>query len=161
LIPNILLVIGQCVEAGDEDGSRHVFDALSTFLILVGTHIPDHTQILIIIPGSTSSFEARSGVGQLLGHHQREEGYQRRVPVYGLECSHHDNQIVRFPKIIGRRFLIRDPHSKKNKIQALGLGKPLLESLMPIITEPEGDDEEDETPSKVNIANFQTLIVAQ
>ena len=48
--------------------------------------------------------------------------------------------------------LTRD-RSKKNKIQSLGLGKPLLESLMPIITEPEGDDEDDETPSKVT-TNF-------
>ena len=47
MIPNILLVIGQCVEAGNEDGSRHVFDALSTFLILVGIHFLDHTKYLI------------------------------------------------------------------------------------------------------------------
>jgi hypothetical protein len=124
LIPNILLVISQCVEAGNEDGSRHVFDALSTFLILVGIRTLPHTSYLFCYPGSTSSFEARSGVGQLLGHHQQQERHQRRVPIYGLECSHHDNQIVRFPKIIRGLFLTLGPRSKKNKIQSLGLGKP-------------------------------------
>ena len=98
LIPNILLVISQCVEAGNEDGSRHVFDALSTFLILVSIRNLRHSKYLVLFPGSTSSFKARSGVGQLLGHHQWEEGYKRRVPGYGLECSHYDNQIVCFPK---------------------------------------------------------------
>jgi hypothetical protein len=119
----------------------------SSSLVFVPYLIP-HTYFAI--PGSTSSFEARSGVGQLLGHHQQQERHQRRVPIYGLECSHHDNQIVRFPKIIRGLFLTLGPRSKKNKIQSLGLGKPLLEALMPIITEPEGDDEDDETPSKVN-----------
>lgn len=33
------MVISQCVEANNEDGSRHVFDALSTFLILVGVRV--------------------------------------------------------------------------------------------------------------------------
>lgn len=36
------------MEAANEDGSRHVFDALSTFLILVGIRTLRHTKYLFL-----------------------------------------------------------------------------------------------------------------
>lgn len=35
LLPNMIAVIGQCVEAGNEPGARQLFDVLETLLILV------------------------------------------------------------------------------------------------------------------------------
>ena len=35
LLPSMIQVIGQAVEAGNEAGARHLFDVLETLLILV------------------------------------------------------------------------------------------------------------------------------
>ena len=35
LLPSMIQVIGQAVEAGNETGARHLFDVLETLLIIV------------------------------------------------------------------------------------------------------------------------------
>jgi hypothetical protein len=70
----MITVIGQCVEAGNETGSRQLFDVLETLLILVrivtratssflhlvqeipllGGHIPQLAQFLLVCGGNKS-----------------------------------------------------------------------------------------------------------
>jgi len=37
LLPAMITVIGQCVESGDEDGARKLFDVFETLLVLVSS----------------------------------------------------------------------------------------------------------------------------
>jgi hypothetical protein len=41
LLPGMIIVIGQCVEAGNEEASRQLFDVLETLLILVSQEHAD------------------------------------------------------------------------------------------------------------------------
>ena len=43
------------------------------------------------------------------------------------------------------------PCSKKTKIQSRNLGSAILEGLMPITTEDEGDDGDDDSPARVSV----------
>jgi hypothetical protein len=48
-------------------------------------------------------------------------------------------------------------HSKKSKIQALNLASAILEGLMPVTTEPEPEDTDDESPSRSALRIIDTL----
>jgi importin-4 len=49
-------VIGQCVDAGNEEGSRQLFDVLETLLILeiplIGSNVPDLVRFLLACGGN-------------------------------------------------------------------------------------------------------------
>lgn len=44
--------------------------------------------------------------------------------------------------------------SKKSKIQSQGLAPAILEGLMPITTEPEPEDSDEDAPSRVSILHI-------
>ncbi|EKM50327.1 uncharacterized protein PHACADRAFT_178877 [Phanerochaete carnosa HHB-10118-sp] len=56
LLPSMINVIGQCVEASNEQGARQLFDVLETLLILeiplLGQHIPQLAQFLLTCGGN-------------------------------------------------------------------------------------------------------------
>jgi hypothetical protein len=47
--------------------------------------------------------------------------------------------------------------SKKSKVQSAGLAPDILRGLMPITTETEPEDIEDEAPSRVSITDYQLV----
>ncbi|KAF7294475.1 Importin N-terminal domain-containing protein [Mycena kentingensis (nom. inval.)] len=59
-LPSIIQVIGQCVQAGNEQGARQLFDVLETLLILevpvLGKHIPELAQFLLQL-GANREFD--------------------------------------------------------------------------------------------------------
>lgn len=68
LVPNMVQVLGQALEAGDVDGIKHGFDVLETLLYIVGAWTSYCRELLmltptVISPGRsiphTSSYRAR------------------------------------------------------------------------------------------------------
>ncbi|TFY56963.1 hypothetical protein EVJ58_g7315 [Rhodofomes roseus] len=61
MLPSMIATIGQCVENGNEQGARQLFDVLETLLILetplLGQHIPQLVQFLLTC-GANSTFES-------------------------------------------------------------------------------------------------------
>ncbi|KAI0925226.1 hypothetical protein AcW1_007090 [Taiwanofungus camphoratus] len=114
LLPAMITVIGQCVEAGNETGARQLFDVLETLLILeiplLGQHIPQLAQFLLAC-GSNRNFESD-------------------LRILSLNAL---NWTVQY---------------KKSKVQAHGLAPAILEGLMPIATEEEPEDIDDDAPSR-------------
>ena len=47
--------------------------------------------------------------------------------------------------------------SKKTRIQSHGLAPAILEGLMPIVTEPEPEDVDDDAPCRVSTTLLQSL----
>ncbi|KAJ8521728.1 hypothetical protein ONZ45_g1611 [Pleurotus djamor] len=114
LLPSMIQVIGQCVDSGDEQGARQLFDVLETLLILeipvLGKHIPDLAQFLL----------------QCGGNRQ----YDNELRVLALNAL---NWTVQY---------------KKSKIQSQNLAPAILEGLMPIASEDEPADVDDDAPSR-------------
>ncbi|THH27563.1 hypothetical protein EUX98_g6632 [Antrodiella citrinella] len=114
LLPAMIQVIGQCVEAGNEQGARALFDVLETLLILeipiLGPHIPQLAEFLLTCGGNRN--------------------YDMELRVLSLNAL---NWTVQY---------------KKSKVQSFNLAGALLEGLMPITTEEEPDDIDDDAPSR-------------
>lgn len=56
LLPNMIQVIGQCVQESNEDGARKLFDVLETLLILVRDVFTERARAFLIMhlrPGSS------------------------------------------------------------------------------------------------------------
>ncbi|CCM01817.1 uncharacterized protein FIBRA_03885 [Fibroporia radiculosa] len=114
LLPGMITIIGQCVEAGNETGARQLFDVLETLLILeiplLGQHIPQLVQFLLTC-GANRNFEDE-------------------LRILSLNAL---NWTVQY---------------KKSKVQSHGLAPAILEGLMPISTEAEPEDPDDDAPSR-------------
>ncbi|KAF8963447.1 armadillo-type protein [Flammula alnicola] len=114
LLPSMIQVIGQAVEAGNEAGARQLFDVLETLLILevpiLGKHIPELVQFLL-----------QCGANR---------GFDNELRVLALNAL---NWTVQY---------------KKSKIQSQNLAPAILEGLMPITTEEEPEDIDDDAPSR-------------
>ncbi|KAF8892069.1 armadillo-type protein [Infundibulicybe gibba] len=114
LLPAMIQVIGQCVEAANEAGARQLFDVLETLLILevpiLGKHIPELAQFLLQCGGNRS--------------------FESELRVLALNAL---NWTVQY---------------KKSKLQSHGLAPAILEGLMPIATEAEPEDIDDDAPSR-------------
>ncbi|KAF9052288.1 ARM repeat-containing protein [Hymenopellis radicata] len=114
ILPSMIQVIGQCVEANNDVGARHLFDVLETLLILevpiLSKSIPDLVEFLLRCGGTTS--------------------FDQDLRILALNAL---NWTVQY---------------KKSKLQSLGLGPVMLERLMPITTEEEPEDVDDDAPSR-------------
>ncbi|KAF8159659.1 armadillo-type protein [Crassisporium funariophilum] len=114
LLPSMIQVIGQSVEAGNETGARQLFDVLETLLILeipiLGKHIPELTHFLLQCGGNRS--------------------FESELRVLALNAL---NWTVQY---------------KKSKVQSHNLAPSILEGLMPITTEDEPEDIDDDAPSR-------------
>ncbi|TFK71348.1 ARM repeat-containing protein [Pluteus cervinus] len=114
LLPPMILVIGQCVEGGNETGARQLFDVLETLLILevpiLSKHIPELVDFLL-----------RCGANV---------GFDNELRVLALNAL---NWTVQY---------------KKSKVQSHALAPHILEGLMPITTEEEPEDLDDDAPSR-------------
>ncbi|KAI0782615.1 ARM repeat-containing protein [Abortiporus biennis] len=114
LLPSMINVIGQCIEAGNESGARQLFDVLETLLILeiplLGQHIPQLAQFLLACGANRN--------------------YDSELRVLALNAL---NWTVQY---------------KKSKVQSHNLAPALLEGLMPITTEEEPEDIDDDAPSR-------------
>lgn len=114
LLPAMIQVIGQTVEAGNETGARQLFDVLETLLILevsvLGKHIPELAHFLLQCGGN--------------------RGFDGELRVLALNAL---NWTVQY---------------KKSKIQSNNLAPSILEGLMPITTEDEPEDIDDDAPSR-------------
>ncbi|PFH51906.1 hypothetical protein AMATHDRAFT_58124 [Amanita thiersii Skay4041] len=114
LLPMIFQVIGECVETGNENGARQLFDVLETLLILevpiLGKHIPELVQFLLQCGGNRH--------------------FATEMRILALNAL---NWTVQY---------------KKSKIQSHNLAGAILEGLMPITTEDEPQDIDDDAPSR-------------
>ncbi|KAL0953706.1 hypothetical protein HGRIS_004898 [Hohenbuehelia grisea] len=114
LLPAMMLVIGQTVEAGDEPSARQLFDVLETLLILeipiLGKFIPQLAEFLLRCGGNTA--------------------FDGELRVLALNAL---NWTVQY---------------KKSKVQSHNLAPAILEGLMPIASEPEPEDMDDDAPSR-------------
>ncbi|EIW79292.1 ARM repeat-containing protein [Coniophora puteana RWD-64-598 SS2] len=114
LVPAMIGVVGQAIEAGDEAGARQLFDVFETLLILeipvLGPHI-----------SQLASFLLQCGGNSALDTDMR---------ILALNAL---NWTVQY---------------KKSKIQAQNLAGAILEGLMPITTEPEPEDADDDAPCR-------------
>ncbi|KAI0070029.1 ARM repeat-containing protein [Panus rudis PR-1116 ss-1] len=123
LLPSMINVIGQCVEAGDEAGARGLFDVLETLLILeipiLGPHIPQLVEFLL-----------RCGANR---------NYENDLRVLALNAL---NWTVQY---------------KKSKVQSHNLAPALLQGLMPITTEEEPEDIDEDAPSRSSLRIIDAL----
>ncbi|EAU90542.2 importin beta-4 subunit [Coprinopsis cinerea okayama7 len=114
LVPAMINVIGQTVEANDETGARQLFDVLETLLILeipvLGRHVPELAAFLLQCGGNVN--------------------FDPELRVLALNAL---NWTVQY---------------KKSKIQSNNLAPQILEGLMPITTEAEPEDIDDDAPSR-------------
>ncbi|EGN95021.1 hypothetical protein SERLA73DRAFT_77038 [Serpula lacrymans var. lacrymans S7.3] len=114
LLPSMIRVIGQCLEANNETGARQLFDVFETLLILeipiLGPHIAEFASFLLTC-GGNRNFDAE-------------------LRVLALNAL---NWTVQY---------------KKSKIQSQNLAPAILEGLMPIATEPEPEDLDDDAPCR-------------
>ncbi|KZT64595.1 ARM repeat-containing protein [Daedalea quercina L-15889] len=114
MLPSMIATIGQCVETGNEQGARQLFDVLETLLILetplLGQHIPQLVSFLL-----------QCGANR---------NYESELRVLALNAL---NWTVQY---------------KKSKVQANNLSPAILEGLMPIATEPEPEDADEDAPAR-------------
>ncbi|KAI0085836.1 ARM repeat-containing protein [Irpex rosettiformis] len=114
LLPSMINVIGQCVEAGNEQGARQLFDVLETLLILeiplLSQHIPQLAQFLLTCGGN------------------RE--YDSELRILSLNAL---NWTVQY---------------KKSKVQSNNLAAAILQGLLPIATEEEPEDNDEDAPCR-------------
>ncbi|KAH7885809.1 ARM repeat-containing protein [Phlebopus sp. FC_14] len=114
LIPTMIQVLQQALEAGDEAGARQLFDVFETLLILEIPLLGPHIEGL-------ASFLLQCG-----GNRNLDEGLR----ILALNAL---NWTVQY---------------KKSKIQSQNLAGKILEGLMPITTEPEPEDTDDDAPCR-------------
>ncbi|KIY62189.1 ARM repeat-containing protein [Cylindrobasidium torrendii FP15055 ss-10] len=114
LLPGMIQVIGQVVEAGNDVAARHLFDVLETLLILevpiLSKSIPELVEFLLRCGGSAQ--------------------FDPELRVLALNAL---NWTVQY---------------KKSKVQSANLAPVMLERLMPITTEDEPEDVDDDAPSR-------------
>ncbi|QRW00314.1 importin subunit beta-4 [Ceratobasidium sp. AG-Ba] len=114
LIPGMIDVLSDCLQNGNEEGARSVFDVFETLLILetplLSKHMPEMVQFFLQCGGN-----------------RNYDGSLRIMSLNSLTWT------VKY---------------KKNRIQSLNLAKPILEGLMPIGTEEDTEDADDECPSR-------------
>ncbi|EMD38718.1 hypothetical protein CERSUDRAFT_112448 [Gelatoporia subvermispora B] len=114
LLPAMINAIGQCLEMGNETGSRQLFDVLETLLILeiplLGQHVPQLVEFLL-----------RCGANR---------NYDSELRVLALNAL---NWTVQY---------------KKQRIMSHGLAPAILQGLMPIASEEEPEDVDDDAPSR-------------
>jgi hypothetical protein len=114
LLPAMIQVVQQSLEAGDEAAARQLFDVFETLLILEIPLLGPHTEALasfLLICGANRNLDADL----------------RIFPLNAL------NWTVQY---------------KKSKIQSQNLAGKILEGLMPITTEPEPEDTDDDAPCR-------------
>ncbi|KZS99884.1 ARM repeat-containing protein [Laetiporus sulphureus 93-53] len=123
LLPAMINIIGQCVESGNEQGARQLFDVLETLLILetplLGQHIPQLVSFLVMCGGNRS--------------------YDDELRILSLNAL---NWTVQY---------------KKSKVQANNLAPAILEKMMPVTTEPEPEDTDEDAPSRSALRIIDTL----
>ncbi|KAG6334826.1 hypothetical protein ID866_4263 [Astraeus odoratus] len=114
LIPKMVLILGQSLEAGNEAGARQLFDVFETLLILeiplLGPHIKDLALFLLQCGGNRS--------------------FDSELRVLALNAL---NWTIQY---------------KKSKIQSQNLAGIILEGLLPITTEPEPEDSDEDAPCR-------------
>ncbi|KIJ65152.1 hypothetical protein HYDPIDRAFT_175175 [Hydnomerulius pinastri MD-312] len=114
LLPAMIQVVQQALEADDEAAARQLFDVFETLLILEIPILGPHTEAL-------ASFLLQCGGNRNI------EGGLRVMALNAL------NWTVQY---------------KKSKIQSQNLAGKILEGLMPITTEPEPEDTDDDAPCR-------------
>jgi importin-4 len=123
LLPNLIQVIGQAIESGNETGARQLFDVIETLLILevpvLGKHIPQLAEFLLTCGAN------------------RE--YAPELRVLSLNAL---NWTVQY---------------KKSKIQSNNLAGAILNGLMPIASEEEPEDADDDAPSRSALRIIDSL----
>ncbi|KAH8997891.1 ARM repeat-containing protein [Lactarius hatsudake] len=117
LLPLMIQVLAQTLEAGDEANARHLFDVFETLLILeiplLSQHIPQLVQFFI------------------------QAGSNRNI----------DSDL----RILALNALNWTVQYKKSKIQSNNLAAGILDGLMPITTEEEPEDIDDDAPARVGL----------
>ncbi|KAF9244087.1 ARM repeat-containing protein [Melanogaster broomeanus] len=114
LLPAMIQVVQEALEAGDEAAARQLFDVFETLLILEIPLLGPHTEALasfLLVCGANRNLDAEL----------------RIFPLNAL------NWTVQY---------------KKSKIQSQNLAGKILEGLMPITTEPEPEDTDDDAPCR-------------
>ncbi|KAI0259373.1 ARM repeat-containing protein [Gloeopeniophorella convolvens] len=123
LLPLMIQVLAQTLEAGDEANARHLFDVFETLLILeiplLSQHIPQLVQFFI------------------------QAGSNRNV----------DPEL----RILALNALNWTVQYKKSKIQSNNLAAAILDGLMPITTEEEPEDIDDDAPARSALRIIDTL----
>jgi len=114
LIPGMINVLADCLEKGNEEGARHLFDVFETLLILETPLLSKH------MPQMVEFF---------------------------LRCGGNKNYDTSL-RIMSLNSLTWTVKYKKSRIQSLNLAKPILEGLMPIGTEEDTEDADDECASR-------------
>ena len=160
----MIQVIGQAVEAGNENGARQLFDVLETLLILVSQNVErsqDYSHQCRKYPFS-------GGISRnwfnfffnvvLIVVSMANFAFLRLMPSTGLSNS--ECQVITIPYFTP---LTHFRFSKKSKIQSHSIAPAILEGLMPITTEEEPDDVDDDAPSRVRICPclfFRTMLTS-
>ncbi|TDL21910.1 ARM repeat-containing protein [Rickenella mellea] len=123
LLPGMIVVLGQCLDAGEEGSAREIFDVFETLLILeiplLGKNIPELVQFFLQCGGNRN--------------------YTDELRVMALNAL---SWTVKY---------------KKSKIQQANLAAAILGGLMPITTETEADDLDDEVPSRAALRIIDSL----
>ncbi|KAF8266131.1 ARM repeat-containing protein [Lactarius quietus] len=123
LLPLMIQVLAQTLEAGDEANARHLFDVFETLLILeiplLSQHIPQLVQFFI------------------------QAGSNRTI----------DSDL----RILALNALNWTVQYKKSKIQSNNLAAAILDGLMPITTEEEPEDIDDDAPARSALRIIDTL----
>ncbi|KAI0298793.1 ARM repeat-containing protein [Multifurca ochricompacta] len=123
LLPLMIQVLAQTLEAGDEANARHLFDVFETLLILeiplLSQHIPQLVQFFI------------------------QAGCNRSI----------DSEL----RILALNALNWTVQYKKSKIQSNSLAAAILDGLMPITTEEEPEDIDDDAPARSALRIIDTL----
>ncbi|KAI9451749.1 ARM repeat-containing protein [Lactarius psammicola] len=123
LLPLMIQVLAQTLEAGDEANARHLFDVFETLLILeiplLSQHIPQLVQFFI------------------------QAGSNRNI----------DSDL----RILALNALNWTVQYKKSKIQSNNLAAGILDGLMPITTEEEPEDIDDDAPARSALRIIDTL----
>ncbi|KAH9975211.1 ARM repeat-containing protein [Russula compacta] len=123
LLPLMIQVLAETLEAGDEANARHLFDVFETLLILeiplLSQHIPQLVQFFIQA-GSNRNIDAE-------------------LRILALNAL---NWTVQY---------------KKSKIQGNNLAAAILDGLMPITTEEEPEDIDDDAPARSALRIIDTL----
>ncbi|KAF7790180.1 hypothetical protein EIP86_001132 [Pleurotus ostreatoroseus] len=122
LLPSMINVIGQCVEASNETGARQLFDVFETLLILV--------RYKLITRAETREIP-------LLGQHIPQ------LAQFLLQCGANRNYDMEL-RVLALNALGWTVQYKKTKIQSHNLAAAILEGLMPITTEDEPEDADDD-----------------
>lgn len=101
LLPSMINVIGQCVEASNEQGARQLFDVLETLLILVSPFLSLSSEPIELTncPGNTSPQPTYSSTCGIPTDLRWQPQLRRRVANLVSQCSQLDCAIVCSPNL--------------------------------------------------------------